>query len=76
MSDLKQHILTAALNAAEGGLDRVTPTVVAQAAGVSRPTVYKYFKKGRTALLEAVRSEARRVENAKVVALFTLTGQG
>lgn len=75
MSDLKQHILTAAVGAASSGLDQVTPTTVARVAFVSRPTVYKYFPGGRPALLDAVRVEALRVENATVVALFTLTGR-
>lgn len=72
---MRQQILTAAVKAAESGLDQITPTTVARVAGVTRPTVYKYFPGGRPALLSAVRVEAVRVENATVVALFTLTGR-
>lgn len=70
---MRQQILTAAVKAAESGLDRITPTTVAAVAGVTRPTVYKYFPGGRPALLSAVEVEAKRVGNGRVVALFTLT---
>lgn len=57
----------------ERGLEAVSMTATARRAGVSRPTVYKWFS-NRDDLLAAVKYEATRTQNARVVAWFTLAG--
>lgn len=70
---LRKRLTDAAYKAATGGLDQVTVANVARLAGVSRPTVYKYFTTGRPALLDAARVEAERCGDGRVVALFILS---
>jgi AcrR family transcriptional regulator len=74
MNNKRQAVLDAAVSIVdESGLSSLSVTEAALRAGVSRPTVYKHFPT-RDDLVAAVKHEATRTDNARVVAWLTLAG--
>jgi AcrR family transcriptional regulator len=73
MNKRTEIIKAATALADERGLEAVRMTATARRAGVSKPTVYKWFAT-RDDLLAAVKDEATRTQNARVIAWFILAG--
>lgn len=71
----KAGILAAALDlAATYGLQAITPDAVAQAAGVSRLTIVRYYPGGAAGLRDAVVAEAVERETLPVVSEALVSG--
>jgi AcrR family transcriptional regulator len=71
----KANILAAALDLATSyGLQAITPEAVAQAAGVSRLTIVRYYPGGAAGLRDAVVAEAVERETLPVVSEALVSG--